>query len=167
METFFPNDFASMFKVIKIVIIVFDVILLYVFVAMILKVFKFRPHFVHDPREYITGKRFKKSSFVAKEWSKVLKIFSKGTAESMRLAIIEADSMVDRALKEMGLAGEHFADRLSGLTEDDVKSIEKVWESHRLRNDLVHTPHLTLSFDEAKKALRGYRDFLKELGLLE
>lgn len=99
-------------------------------------------------------------------WQSMLKKFALGTPESMRIAIIEADALVDTTLKGMDIEGDHLADRLSNLETEDIKSMNRVWRAHRLRNDLVHTPGFILSPDDAKTALSDYEAFLKEIKVL-
>ena len=81
----------------------------------------------------------------------------------MKLAIIDADGLVDDVLKQMGLPGEHFADRLARLTPEELKTFDKVWTAHRVRNDLVHTPGFALGLDEARRVMKSYEAFLIEI----
>jgi hypothetical protein len=41
--------------------------------------------------------------------------------------------------------------------------IDKVFDAHRLRNELAHTPGYSMTSVQAEKALFAFRDFLKEL----
>ncbi|MDP3975076.1 MAG: hypothetical protein Q8P88_02220, partial [Candidatus Jorgensenbacteria bacterium] len=82
------------------------------------------------------------------------------------LAIIEADKLVDDALKTSGLQGEHMADRLEKLRVEDYPTLDRLWRAHRVRNELVHTPDFGINEGDAKDVLRVYEKFLKELGAL-
>ena len=66
----------------------------------------------------------------------------------------------------MNLPGEHMADRLERLASRYLKSINKLWQAHRIRNDLVHTPGFVLNPVDAKGVLENYQDFLKEIGII-
>ena len=99
-------------------------------------------------------------------WDKVAKKFALGTPEAITLAVIEADKIVDDALKSLGLEGEHMADRLEQLSSDEVKSLDAVWRAHRLRNNLVHSPDFKASPEESEKALDSFERFLKEVKAL-
>lgn len=129
---------------------------------------RFHPRF-HLEKEH-AKKIFTLRDAVMKErWQSIVKKFSLGTAASIRVAVIEADALADSALKGMDIPGEHLADRLSNLEgEEDfvIKSMQRVWRAHRMRNDLVHTPGFALSPEDAKIALEGYEAFLKELGVI-
>ncbi len=107
-----------------------------------------------------------RDAMLKERWELIIRKFSLGTPESMRLAVIEADALVDLVLKGMEIQGEHLADRLSNLEAEDMESMSRIWRAHRMRNDLVHTPGFTLAAQDAKMALDDYEAFLKELEVL-
>lgn len=105
----------------------------------------------------------KKDPRITQYWEQLVRRANTGTPENLRLAILEADALVDYFLKTSGYIGEHMADRLSQLIGSEVKSLERLWKAHRLRNDIVHTPGYTITPKIAADALYAYRDFLIEL----
>jgi len=107
-----------------------------------------------------------RDALMKERWEAIAKKFSLGTAESMRLSVIEADALVDTALKNMDIPGDHLADRLSNLDTEDLTTVNRLWRAHRLRNDLVHTPGFSLSASDAELALNDYEAFLKEIEVL-
>ena len=107
-----------------------------------------------------------RDAVMKERWHAIAGKFSLGTSDATRVAIIEADALADTALKGMGIAGEHLADRLSNLDPEDMTTINRVWRAHRMRNDLVHTPGFVLSPSDAKLAMSDYEAFLKELEVL-
>jgi len=118
------------------------------------------------------GKKVKKTftlrdAIFKERWMTIEKQFSPNSSESIKLSIIEADKLVDDALKQIGLKGEHMADRLDQLSEDDIFSLPGIWRSHRLRNSIVHTPGFEVRPQTAEKALEAYRAFLMEIGVLQ
>lgn len=100
-------------------------------------------------------------------WQTVMRKFKSRSPESARMAIIEADALVDEALKRMGIKGEHMADRLGRLSSDELTTLGRIWRAHRLRNELVHGPHTALPPEVAEAAMGDYEDFLKDIGVLE
>lgn len=87
------------------------------------------------------------------------------TPEGMMLSIIDADKLLDEALKKHHLKGKTMGERLVSaqrlLSDNDA-----VWFAHKLRNRLVHEPNIKLKQTEAKNALSGFRQGLKDLGAL-
>jgi len=156
-----------LFSIIRDAFIVLDVLLLFGFVWALAHAWKFRPNFDFKQTPGSEKKIGTLRARITQErWQAIVKKFALGTAEALRLSVIEADTLVDSVLKGMGLEGEHMADRLGNLDAGDLKSMDNLWRAHRMRNDLVHTPGFTLAPKEAKMALDGYEAFLEELGAL-
>lgn len=100
---------------------------------------------------------------VLKHWTDIVRRANTGTPENLRWAIMESDALVDFVLKERGTPGETMADRLANFRREDYKAIDKLWDAHKLRNEIAHTPGFQLNTRQAEKALFAFRDFLKEL----
>ncbi len=100
---------------------------------------------------------------ILKHWTSIVHRANTGSPENLRWAVLEADSLVDLALKELRLPGDTMADRLANFRSEQIKSLDKLWDAHRLRNELAHTPGFKLSAKQAEKALIAFRDFLKEI----
>lgn len=98
-----------------------------------------------------------------KHWAQIVHRANTGTPENLRWAVLEADALVDHVLRGRGVQGETYADRLQNARWAGSKLVDKVFDAHRLRNELAHTPGFTLSSKQAERALFAYRDFLKEL----
>jgi hypothetical protein len=167
-----PDDFGETFATVRAFFIVLDAILLFGFIFALIKGWKYRPHLHpwigghgthHGGAKGITTLR---DQVVRERWLAVLKKAAAGTPDALKISIIDADKLVDDVLKQMGLAGEHMADRLEKLSAEDVRSLERLWRAHRLRNNLVHSLGFQISAHEAKQALENYEVFLKELKLL-
>lgn len=98
-----------------------------------------------------------------KKWEEI-RLLLKTSMAGARLSIIEADKLLDRALKELGFPGETMGDRLKSAASR-LGSKDAVWDAHRLRNRLVHEDaHPRPS--QIKAALTAYEACLKKLGAL-
>ena len=108
----------------------------------------------------------KKDPMFAARWEEIAGKAATATVENLRLAVIDADALVDATLKSFGYDGENMAERLARVLPSEVKSVEGVWAAHRLRNDLVHTPGYELNLEEGKAAVEMYELFLKDVSVL-
>lgn len=81
------------------------------------------------------------------------------------LAIIDADKLLDEALKRRHYKGKTMGERLV-KAQRDLSDNDKVWFGHKLRNKLVHEQDIALKEGEVKQALLGFRQALKDLGAL-
>ena len=132
---------------------------------LIPKALKFRPHIRphkanHKARGPVTTLRDVET---VRRWNDIVRRLAVATPDALKIAVIDADKLVDDALKRLGVAGEHMADRLEKLPREDFKTLDRVWDAHRVRNNLVHTPGFQLSADNTKRTLGNYEAFLREL----
>lgn len=120
-----------------------------------------------NPFESKEKKIFTLRDVIFKErWMNIRKKVASDRVEMMKLAIIEADKLADDILKHSGHQGEHMADRLVNIAPDQLKSLNRLWRAHRLRNDLVHTVGFQLSKEQAQATLADFEEFFKETGML-
>jgi len=87
------------------------------------------------------------------------------TPEGMVLAVIDADKLLDEALRRKHLKGKTTGERLVAA-QRMLSDNDSVWYAHKLRNRLVHEPNAKLKKREAQNALAGFRTGLKDLGML-
>ena len=150
-------------------VVAFDIALVAGLIYVLMELEPYRPHFVRDPKKYVHSEKkiaTLRDAGLVKKWQAIVEKSESMPPQSLTLGIIEADSFVDDVLKRMSLPGEHMADRLDKLGSD-LKTIDAVWKAHRVRNDVVHTPGYFLSPRDARKILKDYEAFLKELEVLE
>jgi hypothetical protein len=81
------------------------------------------------------------------------------------LAVIDADKLLDDALRKSKYRGKTMGERLVAA-QRDINSNDEVWFGHKLRNRLVHESNVKLSERDVKDALLGIRSALKDLGAL-
>jgi hypothetical protein len=93
-------------------------------------------------------------------------IIEKANSESTHeLAIINADKLLDSALKKRNFKGETMGERLVSA-KNILSKRQRVWEAHKLRNRLVHEEKVRLDRKKTLEALKGYESALKDLGAL-
>jgi hypothetical protein len=87
------------------------------------------------------------------------------TPEGMILAIVDADKLLDEALKKHHFKGKTMGERLVSA-QRTIRDNDAVWYAHKLRNRLVHEPNVRLKKREAQTALAGFKQGLHDLGAL-
>lgn len=85
--------------------------------------------------------------------------------ETWPLAIIDADKLLDDALKRSKYKGKTMGERLVSA-QRDISNNDATWYGHKLRNRVVHESDVKLKEREVKDALIGIRSALKDLGAL-
>lgn len=87
------------------------------------------------------------------------------TPEGLILSVIDADKLLDEALKKSRFSGKTMGERMVSA-QRKLSDNDGVWFAHKLRNRLVHEPNVRLKEADAKRALSGFRQALKDLGAL-
>jgi hypothetical protein len=82
------------------------------------------------------------------------------------LAVIDADKLLDDALKRLRYKGKTMGERLVAA-QRNIKDNDGAWFGHKLRNRLVHENNVKLTERDVKEALLGIRAALKDLGALK
>lgn len=149
-----------------IVFAVLDFVLVIVGIGVFIAAKKYRPN-LHPTSSGAKKIYTLRDALFKERWTNVAKKIAVGTPDAFKVAIIDADKLVDDVLKQLGFAGEHMADRLEKIAPQDLQSLERIWRAHRLRNNLVHTPGFQISGFEAKKSLADYEAFLREVKVIE
>ena len=104
----------------------------------------------------------------AKEpWLAILKKLDSENPSDWNLAIMQADSIVDNILKEMGLGGETMGERMKALDKSRLASLDDLWEAHRIRNEIAHSSEKNVTKHRAVYAVSLFEEVLKELGYIE
>ncbi len=97
------------------------------------------------------------------KWLKVQNHIESGNPNDWRLAIIEADIMLEEMLEKMGYHGNGIGEMLKSVEESDFHTLNDAWEAHKVRNNIAHQgSDYALSSTEAKRAIGMYQRVFEE-----
>ncbi len=100
-------------------------------------------------------------------WSKTLTYLFSQHASDWKLAIIEADSMLEDLMEQLGFHGESLGDRLKLANQENFPQLTKAWEVHTIRNRIAHEGlAFELSQHEAKRVVAMYEDIFHAYGFI-
>lgn len=102
---------------------------------------------------------------IKSRWDEIERLASSGGEMNLKMAVMEADKLLDHALKAMAIPGMTLGDRLK-FAAYKYPNIRHVWNAHRLRNQLAHEASYYLDPSLARKAIRDFKDALKLLKVL-
>lgn len=84
-----------------------------------------------------------------------------------KLAIIEADIILDESLKRLGYAGTSLGERLRSVSSEALHSIDDAWQAHKVRNEIAHGgADFVLTNKLARETIVQYERVFEEMGLL-
>lgn len=84
---------------------------------------------------------------------------------TQQLAIINADKLLDQALRERCIAGETMGDRMKSAKEL-FSNNNAAWAAHKLRNRIAHENGVRLNAVVTRKAMASFKVALKDVGAL-
>lgn len=80
-----------------------------------------------------------------------------------KLAIIEADIILDDVLKQKGYAGNSLGERLKSISTNQLNSLNDAWEAHKVRNRIAHEgADFVLTKRVAEETISRYRRVFAE-----
>ncbi|MFA5413379.1 MAG: hypothetical protein WC348_02470 [Patescibacteria group bacterium] len=102
---------------------------------------------------------------IKKRWQEIEKMLDGPGEMNYKLAVMEADKMLDYVLKSMSMSGKDMGERIR-FASFKYGRLRKVWWAHVLRNQLVHEATFVLDHGMAQRAIKTFRRALEELGAL-
>ena len=101
--------------------------------------------------------------YFQKRWQEAQKLLS--SKNTWPLAVINADKLLDDALKRCRYKGKTMGERLVAA-QHDLTNNDGVWFGHKLRNRIAHEDVRKIKKQDVLKALSGFRQALRDLGAL-
>jgi hypothetical protein len=71
-------------------------------------------------------------------WQRILEETGSDNEQQWRLAILEADIMLNELLDTLGYKGETMSDKLKQVERADFHTVDAAWDAHRFRNRIAH-----------------------------
>ncbi len=100
---------------------------------------------------------------IRKQWDKILARIEAKDEANLKLAVIEADGLIDSLLKRIGYKGETMFERLKSIKPVQLKSLDGLWQAHKVRNRVVHESNFKISLSRAEEVIENYEKVLEEL----
>ncbi len=100
-------------------------------------------------------------------WRYILGLVESESESDWRIAILEADSMMDELLQEKGYSGDTLGERLKNARSDAFLTIDNAWEAHEVRNKIAHSgSDFALSQLESRRTIRLFETVFEEFGVV-
>lgn len=100
-------------------------------------------------------------------WETVTAHVNSENPNDWRLAIIEADIILDEIVTRMGYRGMSLGEKLKQVEPSDFLTLDAAWEAHKTRNRIAHSgSDFILTQREAKRVIDLYERVFKEFHYL-
>ena len=98
-------------------------------------------------------------------WLTIEQQLIKGEEASSHLVILNADKLLDQALKQRGFNGDTMGERMKSA-KSAWSNANNIWSAHKLRNRIAHETDVKVGYDIARRALSAYKQALKDVGAI-
>lgn len=118
-------------------------------------------------RKHSESETGEKETFKNPKWQKVLELLFSENEGDWKLAIMEADLLLDTLMIELGFRGDSLGERLKNANQDSFKNLTFAWEVHNIRNKIAHEgSDFVISKHEARRIISLYEEIFRPYGFI-
>ena len=100
-------------------------------------------------------------------WEKIVELSESKNPSDWRLAIVEADIILDELLEKLHLPGDTMGEKLKAVEKSDFTTIENAWEAHKVRNMIAHEgSNFIINQHEIRRVVSLYKSVFEEFSLI-
>lgn len=101
------------------------------------------------------------------KWRMVLKLMKSGNPSDWKLAIIEADTILDILMERTGFPGATLGERLRSADSGVFRTLSFAKQAHGVRNKIAHDGlEFKITEREAQQVIRQYEEVFQEFGYI-
>jgi len=94
-------------------------------------------------------------------WERILKLVSSNNSSDWKVAIIEADAILEEMIRTMGYSGDSLGEKLKSIEKSDFTTLDDAWEAHKFRNRIAHSGE-KITQRETKRIITLYEKVFRE-----
>jgi hypothetical protein len=160
-----PDWIVSIIRQLTVAYVTFaTVVSLFFLVGLIYALVRWRQYaIVWQEQLYPSPEALKQPEVKNQKWMLVEQHVSSDNSSDWRLAILEADIILDELLDYLGYIGDTIGDKLKKVNRGDFQTLDQAWEAHKIRNAIAHEgSDFTLTQREAQRIIGLYRVVFEE-----
>lgn len=101
------------------------------------------------------------------KWDKIESHLVSLNENDWKLAIIEADIMLNEIINKLSLPGDTMGEKMKAIEKSDFTTIDNAWEAHKIRNQIAHEgSDYILTQREAKRIIALYQTVFEEFQII-
>lgn len=100
-------------------------------------------------------------------WRQIIKRLKEKDQNQWKLAVMEADKILDELIKFTGVKAETTEDRLQKINPAQLSNIEEIKTAHRLSQEIRRNPDFQITHEEAQNIIKIYAQAFKEFNLID
>lgn len=96
-------------------------------------------------------------------WLKIESSLQKDNPATYQTSVLQADKLLDMALKERGFKGQTMGERMKDA-QNEWKNPGHIWGAHKIRNRIAHEPDVLITHEIASRSLAAFKQGMRDLG---
>lgn len=133
-------------------------------VVLVYKINRLRREEKHEMRMMLLNAAPEKAK--NERWEKVLKYLDSESESDWKLAIIEADTILDDLVESLNYPGENLGERLKNVEPSDFDTLQDAWEAHKVRNRIAHEADYRIGRRDARAVIERFRRVFEEFNYI-
>ncbi len=102
-----------------------------------------------------------------KRWKHVQELIASNNPNDWRMAVLEADSMLEDMTLAMKVPGDSLGERLKAIEPSDFLTLQNAWEGHKIRNQIAHQGSgFVLDQKNAQVAIKNFEAVFREFEVI-
>lgn len=111
--------------------------------------------------------RYSKTDSKNAKWEAIQRRVTENNPESWRVAIIEADIMLEETLTNAGYVGQSIGEKLKSANPHSFTTVQDAWEAHKVRNTVAHVgSDFVLTQKVAQETITQFGRVFREFGVI-
>lgn len=98
-------------------------------------------------------------------WMAIEQQLKREEQSSYPMSVLNADTLLDQALREKGIQGSTMGERMKQL-QKTWSNANNVWGAHKLRNRIAHESDVPLDYENTRRTLMAFKQALKDVGAI-
>lgn len=156
-------DLQNMLFPVKLVFVFFTMFFLSAVIYFMVNSSYLKYKFIEDTAEFISYQAYGLRK-IANRLKKIQKRAESGVESEYKLALVEADDLLNEVLEDRGFTGENFEELINNAGKVLLPNLDEILSAHEVRNSIVYNPDYKIDLDQVKKILSIYEATTKNIG---
>jgi hypothetical protein len=160
-----PKEVQNYILLFKIIFLIYGFLFFVFFVYFFRKVSWPKSAFLIDLKEFFTFKPYR-TKIYEKKWRKIVEKGESEIEAERKLAILEADSILEEFLKSEGYIVKSLEEELEKIPDDILPEKEEIKRAKEIKKAILEDPAFQLPLEKTREILEIYKKILKNFSAI-
>ncbi len=156
---------SPIFTTLQLVFLILDFILFLGIIILIFKTSWFKEKYGIEITEYLPFKR-KAKKREEREWTELLEKAKSKIGEERKLAVLEAEDLLEEILTQRGIEGKNLKEKIENLQKTGKikeEELEEFLKAQEIISQIIHNPDQNIGPKQAQKVLTTFQKLVLKI----